>query len=122
MGDVIQIHSKRIFSEEDAIAILPIIKKITYKAYDKVEEIKEQIEFVPPEEPLHNRLKMQLGIAVKGWAIKMTSLGCDPKGLWSVDFNAGEGAFSWRLGEDNINFFHSRVVRNAQTTQPELLS
>ncbi|MFH0799320.1 MAG: DUF2203 family protein [Pseudomonadota bacterium] len=106
MGDVIPIHSRRIFSIEEAEAILPIVRRITDRAAADAGELQEQLRFVPADEPLSKRLHMELDAVVRRWSVKVAQLGCEPRGIWLVDFDAGEGWFSWRIGDDRLNFFH----------------
>lgn len=106
MGDVIPIHSRRIFSEEEARALLPTIRRITERFAHEVQDIKEHLRFVPEEEPLSKRLQMELDLAIRRWSVKVSRLGCEPRGVWLVDFDAGNGWFSWRLGDEALSFFH----------------
>lgn len=106
MGNVISIHSHRTFTQEDAESILPVVRRITERAAADASEINEQIRFVPDGEPLHNRLQMQLNSIIRHWAIKISKLGATPRGVWLVDFDAGDGWFSWRHGDETLSFFH----------------
>ena len=36
----------------------------------------------------------------------MSHLGCEPRGIWLVDFDSGDGWFSWRYGDEDLSFFH----------------
>lgn len=107
MGNVIAIHSHRTFTQEDAESILPVVRRITGRAAFDANQINERLCFVPEGEPLHTRLKMQLNSVIRQWAIKISNLGAMPRGVWFVDFDAGDGWFSWRQGDEALSFFHS---------------
>lgn len=110
MGIIIPIHRHRVFSREDAEALLPIIRRITQIAANAALELRDQLKFIPEDEPLASRLRSEHDLIIKRWAIKITRLGCEPKGAWIVDFLATEGWFTWRLGDENLNFFHSQTL------------
>lgn len=109
MGDLIPIHTRRIFTEGDAVSLLPIIRRITEHTAEEVDALQEQLRFVPHDEPLHKRLYAQVEATVRRWAIKVSKLGCEPRGIWLVDFDAGEGWYTWRLGDEGLTFFHSHA-------------
>jgi|GEM_PF-1029804 hypothetical protein len=106
MGAVIPIHSHRTFTREQAEQILPIVHRITERAAAQFSDIREQLQWAPPEEPHHRRLHSQLDQLVRQWAIKISQLGCEPRGIWLVDFDSGDGWFSWRYGDEGLSFFH----------------
>jgi hypothetical protein len=118
MGDIIPIHSRRIFSADEAQQLLPVVRRITEKVAREVADLQEQIRFVPQGEALYQRLSARMELSVRRWSIKITQLGCEPRGTWLVDFNSGEGWFTWRLGDDGLAFFHSHDVRSAEAPLP----
>ncbi len=107
MGEVIPIHSRRTFTQEEALDLLPVVRRITEKVAEDVAGLQEQIRFVPHSEPLYQRIYSQIELAFRRWAIKISKLGCEPRGIWLVDFDAGNGWFTWRLGDAGLAFFHS---------------
>ncbi len=106
MNNVIPIHSRRTFTKEDAEQILPIIKRITDRSACTLDDLKEELHWTPKDEPGFNRLKQELDLVVTRWATKVSRLGCEPKGIWLVDFDSGDGCFSWRYGDEDLSFFH----------------
>lgn len=107
MGAVIPIHSRRTFTAEAAEEILPVVRRITEQSSLRLRDITEQLRWVPREEALHARLKAEQDLIVRRWAVKISKLGCEPRGVWIVDFDAGDGWFSWRYGDESLNFFHA---------------
>ncbi|HPM41500.1 MAG TPA: DUF2203 family protein [bacterium] len=106
MGDVIPIHSRRTFTREDAERLLPVVRRITESAAARARSLNDELSFVPREEALHERLKGEIDLTVRRWAIKVSQLGCAPRGVWLVDFDSGNGWFSWRLGDEDLSHFH----------------
>ncbi len=106
MGDVIPIHSRRTFTREEAERLLPVVRRITESAAARARSLTDELGFVPREEALHERLKGEIDLTVRRWAIKVSQLGCAPRGVWLVDFDSGNGWFSWRLGDEELSYFH----------------
>jgi len=114
MAEIIQIFSPRQFTEEEAQNLLPTVKRITVQAATEADKIEEQLRFIPRDEPIFRRLAADLDLVIRRWAIKIKKLGLKPSGIWIVDFDAGDGWYSWRLGDEHVTYF------NAQGTRPEI--
>ena len=87
---------KKIFSYEDACALLPEVQRLTDVAYAEVEALGEEIDETNPD---FRRI-------VTEWAESVISLGIEVKGLWLVDFDSGSGYYCWRHPEPSLQFFH----------------
>ncbi len=105
MAEIIPILSERKFTEGEAENLLPTVKRITAEAARQAQKIEEQLRFIPREEPIFGRLATELDLIIKRWAVKLKKLGLRPTGLWIVDFDAGEGWFTWRLGDEHVSYF-----------------
>ena len=44
---------------------------------------------------------------IEAWAEELTTLGCEVKGLWLVDWDSGDGYYCWRYPEASLSFYHS---------------
>lgn len=106
MGEIIPIHSRRTFSQADVERMLPVVRRITERAALACGRARDELRFVPEGEPLRARIAGDVDLAVRRWAMKISQLGCEPRGLWIVDFDAGDGWFTWRLGDETACFFH----------------
>jgi hypothetical protein len=84
---------KRIFSYEQAVALLPEVVRITSEAVDRV----EQTESEEPAE--YERI-------VTEWAESILAMGVEVKGLWLVDFDSGGGYYCWKHPEPALEYFH----------------
>lgn len=84
---------KRIFSYEQAVALLPEVARITNDAVARVERTES-------EEPSdYERI-------VTEWADAILSMGVEVKGLWLVDFDNGGGYYCWKHPEPALEYFH----------------
>ncbi len=87
--------SKKIFSYEDASALLPAIQQMTEDAVVRVESLDEGT----ASSDDYQRIVQQ-------WADNVMSLGIDVKGLWLVDFDNGSGYYCWQYPEESLQYFH----------------
>jgi hypothetical protein len=106
MGEIIPIHTRRTFSQEEAEHLLPIVRRITARAAAEATALQEELRFLQVEEPKHERICANLSLCIERWQIKISRLGCEPRGIWHVGFDAGEGWYAWRLGDEALAFFH----------------
>ncbi len=85
---------KRIFTYEEATALLPEAQRITTEAVERVEEMDSE----EPED--YQRV-------VTDWAEAIMDLGIEVKGLWLIDFDSGAGYYCWKYPEPALEHFHS---------------
>ena len=85
---------KRIFTYEEATALLPEAQRITTEAVECVDEMDSE----NPED--YQRL-------VTEWAEAIMALGIEVKGLWLIDFDSGAGYYCWKYPEPALEHFHS---------------
>ena len=99
----------RIFTLEEARALMPQVRALTEPVYlladslaDEVAQCDEEREADRAEE-LRDRLQ---GL-VESWAEAIRDLGADVKGLWLVDFDSGDGYWCWAYPEEHLDHWHS---------------
>lgn len=80
---------KKLFTYEEAVALLPEVQRLTDAAAAEVEEQPEEAEAV-----------------VRSWAEAVMALGIEVKGLWLIDFDSGSGYYCWRHPEPALQYFH----------------
>jgi hypothetical protein len=85
---------KKIFSYEDAAALLPEVQRLTAVAVDQVEALAND---APKDEAQR---------IVAGWAESIMNLGIEVKGLWLIDFDNGSGYYCWQYPEESLQYFH----------------
>lgn len=86
--------AKKIFSYEEAAALLPEVVALTAAAVAVVDELSED---TPPE---------RYENIVQKWATDVMRLGIEVKGLWLVDFDNGSGYYCWKHPEPSLQYFH----------------
>ena len=85
--------AKRIFSYEEAAALLPDVRVMTGEAVARVEELSE--------DAIDEYQRV-----VETWAEQVMGLGIEVKGLWLIDFDNGSGYYCWQWPEPSLQFFH----------------
>ncbi|GAC1400058.1 MAG: DUF2203 domain-containing protein [Thermoanaerobaculia bacterium] len=86
---------KKIFSYEDASALLPAVQEMTEEAVSLVEALDADTASGDDYQRI-----------VQRWAESVMSLGIDVKGLWLVDFDNGSGYYCWQHPESSLQYFH----------------
>jgi hypothetical protein len=85
--------TNRIFTYEEAVALLPDVQRITDEAVLRVEALGEE-DVAEAQEILD------------GWAATIVAMGIEVKGLWLIDFDSGSGYYCWKYPEASLQFFH----------------
>jgi len=84
----------RIFTYEQAAALLPEVQRLTTVAVEKLDQVSAD---APPAE---------YQTIVSEWADAVMSLGIEVKGLWLIDFDNGSGYYCWQYPETSLQYFH----------------
>jgi hypothetical protein len=95
---------KRIFSYEDAVALLPEVQRLTRTAVTEVETLLKRDS--SNTDPVPAELAEHYQRIVGDWAAAIMSLGIEVKGLWLIDFDNGGGYYCWRYPETSLQYFH----------------
>jgi hypothetical protein len=99
-------EERSIFSLAQARALLPRVKHVTADAVRRAESLAAQLDGVAEDDPTHAALAAALQEVVDGWTRDLQSLGAEPKGLWLVDFDNGDGYYCWCYPEAGITHYH----------------
>jgi hypothetical protein len=89
---------KKVFSYDEAAALLPAVREATDGAFRRVESLAASAE---------PKAREQADAIVQEWARGMLARGLEVKGLWLVDFDNGSGYYCWRYPEPGLQFYHS---------------
>jgi hypothetical protein len=87
--------AKRIFSYEDAVALLPAVQELTSAAVSRIEDLDEEETSTDEYQDI-----------IQEWADGVLSLGIEVKGLWLIDFDSGSGYYCWQYPEPSLQYFH----------------
>lgn len=101
-----QQSARRIFSLDEARALLPEVKTLTSGAVRRVEALTAKLRKVKASDPMHAELEESIESAVRAWGLAIQALGIEVKGLWLIDFDNGEGYYCWRHPEDTVSHYH----------------
>jgi hypothetical protein len=105
---LITINRRGIFSLEQARSILPVVRRITVEFSAKVELLIARLETLQLNQTdTICALEKQVNDLIQSWNDKIRKLGAEPRGLWVVDFNSGEGYYCWKHPEIDILYWHS---------------
>ncbi len=107
MAQIIPINQSRVFSVEDARAVLPIVRRMTERSVRRYRMTRARLEGASygPDECL--RIERELHAQLVEWRDSVERLGCECKGLWIVNFDAGNGYFCWKYPEEDIAYFQA---------------
>jgi hypothetical protein len=98
------VAAKRIFTYEEARALLPAVRERTREALSALAGAEPERDEEPGEEP--DLFERRAARILEEWARDITALGIEVKGPWLVDFDCGGGYWCWRWPEETLEFFH----------------
>lgn len=100
-------RSGRIFSYDEALATFPAVRDRTEAAVRRIEALVNALR--SGEELARRREETETAYRgiVGAWAAEIEALGCLVKGLWLVDWDAGDGCYCWQYPEPSLGHFHS---------------
>ena len=87
--------ARRIFSYEEAVALLPAVQELTTTAVSRIEELDEEQTSTDEYQEI-----------IQEWADRVKEMGIEVKGLWLIDFDSGSGFYCWQYPEPALQYFH----------------
>ena len=99
-------ETRRIFSLDEARALLPEVKLLTADAVRRVEDLTSRMETVHETDSSRASIESDIEDAIREWSLAIEELGLEAKGLWLVDFDNGQGYYCWCFPEDTVSHFH----------------
>ena len=97
---------KRIFSLEEAQALLPKVQEMTEQSVAAATIVEFQLAALKGAAKRRAELEQEYFSIINQWAETVHHLGCEAKGLWLVDFDNGEGYYCWKYPEASLDYFH----------------
>ncbi|MDZ4676460.1 MAG: DUF2203 family protein [Oligoflexia bacterium] len=108
MGNVFELNRKRVFTIGDARELLPVVRRVTEEANNRIKGLLSLLEAVRDRDPVKTKeLEEKISKHVEEWQTKIAKLGAEGKGLWLVDFDCGTGYYCWKFPEEKLEHFHS---------------
>lgn len=100
--------AERFFTYKEACALLEDVRRKTQAADERLQQLRAEIETVEKDSPRAEEISDLMSTAVHRWAEDILAAGALPKGLWTVDFDSGQGFFyCWTLNEPELTHYHS---------------
>ena len=97
---------RRIFSLDEARALLPEVKTVTAGAVRLVEDLTARLQKAAETDSARASIESSIEDAIRDWSRAIGQLGLEAKGLWLVDFDNGQGYYCWCYPEDTVSHFH----------------
>lgn len=97
-----EVDTKRVFSFDEARALLPEVQYLTKEAAARIEALSGA-----DDAPAGSDLRAKRDEIVESWAEALIRKGLEVKGVWLVDFDNGSGYYCWRHPEPQLQFYHS---------------
>lgn len=107
ISDINLCDSTRVFTLNEAQALMPLVIRITRESYDELEPIRSRLEAMLPTHPDIKLIETAYESVVTQWVGKMERLGLIVKGMWLVDFDTGDGYLCWKFPELKLGHYHS---------------
>jgi hypothetical protein len=98
-AEVTATQEKKIFTYEEAAALLPAVQQITAGAVAAVDGLATNEDEEAVDVVAFNQI-------IGEWAEQILDLGIEIKGLWLVDFDSGSGYYCWQYPEPSLQHFH----------------
>jgi hypothetical protein len=93
------------FRLKECRELLPEIYQITEKYYNKIESI--SIKLLESDNREEKRLQRRINLIINKWTEEMYKLNLKVIGLWTVDFDSGDGIYyCWKYPEKELKYFH----------------
>ena len=89
-------EERRIFTLDEAAALLPRVRRLTAEAVGRIEGLRSRRQ---GGEDLAD-LQAEADAAVQTWTSALQDLGLEVKGLWLLGFDNGGGRYCWRRAGD----------------------
>jgi hypothetical protein len=99
-------RTRRVFSYDEALATFPVIRDRTDAAVRQVEALFNQVQSRDEMEQRQAELESAYRAIVDRWTAEIESVGCAVKGLWLIDWDAGDGFYCWRYPEPTVLHYH----------------
>ncbi len=108
VGTVFELNRRGKFDLESARNMLGLVFKITSEIDEQFQLQMAHISSARNASDLDRVtvLEAEVQTIIQKWENKMTKLGLEPKGIWLVDFDAGDGFYCWKYPEMDIKFWH----------------
>lgn len=108
MGTLFELNRRNKFDLGSAREMLNLVYKITAEVDEQFQTIMSQIAISKNISDVEktSELEAEAQKLIQRWEGKISKIGLEPKGIWLVDFDTGDGYFCWKYPEMDIKFWH----------------
>ena len=96
----------RSFTYEEALGLFPHVRDTTAAAVKEIEDLVRGFESADDPDAEKEAFDASYREIVARWTAEIEALGGETKGLWLVDFDAGDGYYCWKHPEPAMAHFH----------------
>ncbi len=101
MSTIIGLGGSSTFDAEKLESLLPLLNKITREYFEVCEALFQQLEVFRINNPLSAMLvEQELDKNLIEWKTKVQKLGARVSGLWTLDFDAENGFYTWQFPQE----------------------
>ena len=95
----------KLFNLSEAKELLPLVQLLTGRQFSKLSPVQERMNKMLANDPRRKAVEQEFEFQVSQWRSKVMQLGVSVSGLWTVEFDVGEGSLCWRYPELSLNYF-----------------
>lgn len=109
MGNVFEFNRRVSFNLDTARQMLSLVYRITSDVDQQFQDLTSRITAAQNAKDTQavSELESKVQELIQRWESKISKLGLEPKGIWLVDFDAGNGFYCWKYPELEIKFWHA---------------
>jgi hypothetical protein len=96
----------RFFRYDEALDLFPHVRDTTAAAVQEVARLERALAVADDPDAEREAFDSSYRQVVARWKAEIEALGGEAKGLWLVDFDAGDGYFCWKHPEPALAHFH----------------
>jgi hypothetical protein len=97
---------RRVLRYEEALDLFPHVRDTTAAAVRAIEELTREHAAADDPDAGKDAFDASYREIVARWAAEIEALGAEAKGLWLVDFDAGDGYYCWKHPEPTVAHYH----------------
>ena len=94
----------RVHSLEQANQLMPYVQGITAKAAKEVLVLAQERDLFELGDAGYDDCVARIQEVIDGWVEQVDEVGLKPRGLWAVDFDKGDGYYSWKYPEPSLEY------------------
>lgn len=95
----------KLFNLSEALELLPLVQSLTQQHQLELAPMQRRLSKTLSNDPRRAAFEQEFEQLVSKWKNKIELLGLQVTALWSVEFNVGSGAISWRHPELALMYY-----------------